>query len=334
MRPWTSMAVVLALGVGPVGAGGHGHSGGGGSHSSSHGHGGGSRSSGGGHARARGGGSHASTHAGESHGSSAHRTREGGATRPPLTDAQRRHPRPGTGTGDRFDGRFFTRPYSSFGYRYGYFGRYRYSNLYFDPFFFFDYGYSPSYYGGYYGGYSAYPAPRYRYAEGAVRVIVDPPQTQVYVDGDYAGIADDFDGIFQRLHVPPGEHEITLSLDGYQTEHFRVFVPVGRTLKIHHVMIPGRGEHTEDRYSDDREAYRNDRRGDDAGLLLLDVRPNDAAVYVDDEFRGSGSEVARLRLGPGRHRIEVVRAAYRTVEREVEIRAGQRESLRVELPPF
>jgi hypothetical protein len=252
----------------------------------------------------------------------AHRTREGQATRPPLTDAQRRHPRPGTGTGDRFVRRFSTRPYSSFGYRYGYSGRYPYYDRYVDPYFY-DYGYWPSYY----GGYSVYSPSRYRYADGAVRVIVDPPETRVYVDGYYAGIADDFDGLFQRLHVPPGEHEISLGLEGYQTEHFRVYVPVGRTLKIHHLMIPARGE--------DRDAYRDDRgEGDDGGLLLLDVRPNDASVYVDDEFRGSGPEVARLRLVPGRHRIEVVRAAHRTVERGVEIRAGQRQSLLVELPPF
>src|SRR5437867_3393953 len=131
MRPWTSMAVVLALGAGPVGAGGHGRSHGGGSHSSSHGHGGGSRSSGGGHAHARAGGAHASTHAGESHRSgppSSQRTRDGEASRRPLTDAQRLHPRPGTGTGDRFDRRFSTRSYSSFGYRYGHSGRYRYSS--------------------------------------------------------------------------------------------------------------------------------------------------------------------------------------------------------------
>ena len=59
---------------------------------------------------------------------------------------------------------------------------------------------------------------RLRYRDsGSVRVIVEPEQARVYVDGYYAGIADDFDGIFQRLSIPPGRHEITVKLDGYRT---------------------------------------------------------------------------------------------------------------------
>ena len=33
----------------------------------------------------------------------------------------------------------------------------------------------------------------------------------------YAGIVDDFDGFFQRLTLPPGQHDITLYLEGYRT---------------------------------------------------------------------------------------------------------------------
>ena len=46
---------------------------------------------------------------------------------------------------------------------------------------------------------------------------VKPKEAEVYVDGYYAGIVDDFDGTFQRLRVEPGEHEIELWLDGYRT---------------------------------------------------------------------------------------------------------------------
>src|SRR3954447_10948038 len=40
--------------------------------------------------------------------------------------------------------------------------------------------------------------------EADVRVEVTPKQTEVYVDGYFAGVADDFDGVFKRLHTTPG----------------------------------------------------------------------------------------------------------------------------------
>src|SRR5690348_18075962 len=53
-------------------------------------------------------------------------------------------------------------------------------------------------YGGYYGYSPGYYRSRYRDG-GSVRIQVEPSKTRVYVDGYYAGIVDDFDGIFQRL---------------------------------------------------------------------------------------------------------------------------------------
>ena len=319
------------------------------------------------HAVPRGGGSSSSS-AGEHHsGGSAQSSSGGGSSSssseshessPPMSDAQRRHPRPGTGTGDHFIGRG--------GYYYGspyFYGRNYYYDS-FDPFYYGYYGYSPFYYSGSYGYAPYYYRGRYR-DSGSMRVIVDPDQTRVYVDGYYAGIADDFDGIFQRLYLPPGRHEIALKLEGYRTHKFRVYVPVDHTIKIHHVMERGTGEDSDevvgslndDRYGDrdrddgrygDRERDRDDGRygrrdrdeveqGEDArddaeaGTVRLSLRPSDASVYVDGEFRGSGRRAEVLRLAPGRHRIEVVRPGYRTVEKDVEVRPGDSQTLDVEL---
>lgn len=308
------------------------------------------------HAVPRGGGSSGgSSSAGERHGGGAHSSSGGSSSSsgghsyaPPTTDAQRRHPRPGTGTGDHFSGRnnyYYGSPY--------YYGRRYYYNRY-DPFFYGYYGYSPFYYSGYYGYAPYYYRGRYR-DSGSLRVIVDPEQTRVYVDGYYAGIADDFDGIFQRLSIPPGRHEITLKLDGYRTHRFRVYVPVEQTIKIHHVMERGTGEATDEvvgepsdygrdddrdrddrRYGrrdrdDDRDVYEDDRDDADAGTLRLELKPSDASVYVDGEFRGSGRRAETVRLAPGRHRLEVVRPGYRTVEREVDVRSGETVRVEVEL---
>lgn len=276
----------------------------------------------------------------------------------PRTDAQRRHPRPGTGSGDRWGGRrhgygggYWPRYYGGYhggyynsywGSRYGYrYGWYPYSY----------WGYSPYAYSGYYG-YSPYAyharRPRYSRQEGALRVIVEPNKTRVFVDGYYAGVADDFDGLLQRLYLPTGRHDISLKLDGYRTQHFRVYVPYDQTVKIHHDMVEGDGEATSDHYAgmvdvddrrsrdhddvdwdDDRDRRDRDDDGRDGGVVRLDISPRDATVYVDGEFHGSAGE--RLRLPAGRHRIEVVRPGYRTVEREIEVRRGRSNEVRIEM---
>lgn len=69
-----------------------------------------------------------------------------------------------------------------------------------------------------------YAYPVYYDNSGEVRVQVKPRQAQVYVDGYYAGVADDFDGVFQRLHVRPGPHELTLYLKGYHTVRQNVLI--------------------------------------------------------------------------------------------------------------
>ncbi len=68
---------------------------------------------------------------------------------------------------------------------------------------------------------------------------MDPAEAEVYVDGYYAGVADDFDGIFQRLNLTPGRHEITLRLDGFQTWSAEVYAMPDSTLNLHHEMVPG-----------------------------------------------------------------------------------------------
>ena len=73
-----------------------------------------------------------------------------------------------------------------------------------------------------YGGpYWGYPYPYWGggyYDLGAeLRLEVKPKQAQVFLDGYYVGIVDDFDGTFERLHFKPGDHELVLYLEGYQT---------------------------------------------------------------------------------------------------------------------
>lgn len=98
--------------------------------------------------------------------------------------------------------------------------------------------YSPFFYDPFWDPYYAYGDP-YAYPlslRGEVRVQVTPKQTRVYVDGYYAGVADDFDGVFQRLHVRPGGHAITLYLDGYRTITENIYVRPDTTTKLSETM--------------------------------------------------------------------------------------------------
>ena len=109
----------------------------------------------------------------------------------------------------------------------------------FDPWFQYPFGGYPPI------GYPPFGA--YRLDNGIdIRLQVTPRDTQVYVDGFSAGTADDFDGVFQRLHLTPGGHEIVLYLPNYRTVRQSVYVNPGGSHNIKLQMAPlGPGESTE-----------------------------------------------------------------------------------------
>jgi len=112
-----------------------------------------------------------------------------------------------------------------YGYPYGAYGYYPYG---------YPYPYSYSGYSGY-----GYAAPGYGYGYGSgydyggVRIHGAPRDAQVFVDGYYAGIVDDFDGPFQRLELEPGAHQIEIRGPGLPPLHYDVNIQPGQTLTIH-----------------------------------------------------------------------------------------------------
>src|SRR5213076_2040467 len=71
-----------------------------------------------------------------------------------------------------------------------------------------------------------------------VKVLVTPKEAAVYVDGYYAGIVDDFDGLGQSLPLSPGGHDITVYLDGYRTVHQKLFLTRSKSYKVRYTMQP------------------------------------------------------------------------------------------------
>ncbi len=79
-----------------------------------------------------------------------------------------------------------------------------------------------------------------RFDSGAIRIQVKPNEdkAQVYVDGAHAGVVDDFDGVFQRLNLPTGRHDVEIRLAGHRTFRQQVFVSPRRTYKLRHQLEP------------------------------------------------------------------------------------------------
>lgn len=282
--------------------------------------------------------------------------RSGGSSTPSVSSgAAARHPRAGTGSGGyRGSGR------GSHGYYGGYYGYYSpYYSYYYDaPWAWGFYPYGFGWYGDWgWGGYywsrpyyrtGYYSRSGYR-AGGELRVLVKPAKARVYVDGHYAGVVDDFDGLFQRLRVPAGRHEIAFKLEGYRTHRVKVYLERDETLKLRHEMVKGEGETEEDRVPaeaalrereerEEQERVRPRRRAaeveerapaataapapaSEGTRVVLDVEPADASVYVNGEFRGTVGELRQVALPPGKHRIEIVRPGYVTLDREIEVGA-------------
>jgi len=64
---------------------------------------------------------------------------------------------------------------------------------------------------------------------GGLRLVVEPRDAQVFVDGFYAGMVDDFDGRFQRLKLAAGAHHIEIRSDNRTPLAIEVLIAPGRT---------------------------------------------------------------------------------------------------------
>jgi hypothetical protein len=176
----------------------------------------------------------------------------------------------------------------------------------------------------------------------------------VYVDGYYAGTVDDFDGFAQRLHLPPGEHELELYLEGYRATREKLRLGPGATYRIKYAMQrlePGdepaeRPKPTEPPQparstpapppeasapSEPAESYE---KKSGFGTLSMRVQPAGAAVLVDGErWEGpEGQDRLVIQLSEGTHRIEVQSTGYRSYSGEVKVTGGEVTTLNVSLP--
>ncbi|MEQ1761163.1 MAG: PEGA domain-containing protein [Vicinamibacterales bacterium] len=202
------------------------------------------------------------------------------------------------------------------------------------------------YYGPYYGPYYPYPGPHVgpvRYSASAIRTRVKPLETEIYLNGYFAGIVDDFDGIFQRLYVPAGEHVIELRLASHRSYMRKVYVAPGDTFELDHRMEPLRtgetsappppprslpGEWTEQPLS-----APGGQPASPYGILAIHVEPGDAQTFVDGQAWGAVQGLPELviHLPAGWHQLEIRKEGYQAFSTRLEMSEGQTMRLNVTL---
>ena len=99
-------------------------------------------------------------------------------------------------------------------------------------------GYGYTYGPGIYAPYGGYPTYAYPHEAGGVRLKIRPRDAQVFVDGHYAGLVDDFDGVFQALRLEAGGHKIEVRMPGFEDLALDVHVQPGRTLTLEEFLRP------------------------------------------------------------------------------------------------
>jgi PEGA domain len=287
-----------------------------------------------------------------------------GLARPPEAAAQRVASPRGVRTGvavprTTYAPRYY-RPYYYPRYHYPYaYSRFYYPYYpYYSSFAFsFGFGWPGPYWGAFgyphaypYGYPYAYSYPYYWYDNtGSARLQITPRNAQVYVDGRFVGLVDDFDGSFQRLHLEPGEHELQVYLEGHRTLTQNVLFTRGTTVNLRGALEPLRpGEAAQPKPEPTRAARPPDaydrqssapsyRTGEPGayGTLSLRVNPADAGILIDGEpwDRPQGEDRFSIDLAEGPHQVEVRKEGYRPYVRTVDVRRGRIFTLNVSLTP-
>ena len=216
-------------------------------------------------------------------------------------------------------------------------------------------------------GYPPYPYPYYAADRGsALRIDATPREAQVYVDGYYAGIVDDFDGFFQRLRLPPGEHEITLSREGYRTARQMVYLTPNSTFRLRYTMerlaagevsgppltpppppaaapppLPPRGpvgrrmpppNYPPPNYQPPGSLPPS--AGQPAvGTLTINVQPSDAEIQIDGQATrvAAGENRLVIDVSEGRHAVHVRKQGYVEYLTEVQVRRGETTTVNINL---
>ena len=145
--------------------------------------------------------------------------------------------------------------------------------------------------GGYYGwgGWGGYPVvyPMPDRSHGALDLDVTPERAQVYVNGELAGEADNFDGFPDFLWLENGTYDIVLYHVGFQTIARQVTIYGGQVIDVNDRMTPGQETMPEELISKSTvnrdERMRRDRETEAEVEAQERAYGEDSGSYGEDE---------------------------------------------------
>ena len=76
-------------------------------------------------------------------------------------------------------------------------------------------------------------------ATGELKIAATPSRAAVFVDGQYAGHVDEFDGVGQAMLLTPGQHRLRIALPGYLPFDTMVDLRPHQKLKIQTDLVKG-----------------------------------------------------------------------------------------------
>lgn len=210
-----------------------------------------------------------------------------------------------------------------------------------------------------YGRYPWWPRSAYPYwyfpvydERADLRLRVTPETAAVYIDGFYAGIVEDFDGVFEGLPLPPGGHIVVLFLEGYRTARYNVYLRPASRFTIRDTLVRLRADERSEPPPiappvppPPAGSYRTPRTPPPIvitehapppavgfGTLELRVQPPGADVWIDGQrWESSDDSFFAVQVPAGRHSIEIRKPGYRSYSREVTVRDGQTVALNISL---
>jgi hypothetical protein len=187
-----------------------------------------------------------------------------------------------------------------------------------------------------------YPGPIPDHAV-ALRLQVSPREAFVYIDGFAAGVVDDYDGVFQRLRLVPGPHEIVIYHAAHRTLRQNVYYNPGSSHTIRYTLAtlaPGEAPEVQPVPRMMPPGLPPPGGAPPAqptryGTLSLGVQPGEATVVVDGESRkGPGpGERLMIQVSEGSHAVRVEKNGFQPFAVEFDVRAGETASFTVTLVP-
>ena len=157
---------------------------------------------------------------------------------------------------------------------------------------------------------------------GEVRFTADNQSERdsgVWIDGKYAGYVKELKGN-RKVMLSPGEHEILIRQAGYKDFTKKIVVEPDQFQTI--------GVELEE---NPKLTY----PGNNAAELRLDILPKRAAVFVDDNYMGHGSDFGgrfhSMLVTPGKHHLKVTLDGYRTYEAEIDALASNKSQTKIVL---